>query len=221
MRLCATLFSPAVMLVLPVLQEEDANFIYLALEVCVASLADFIEAAEEEARSSQHRLLMQQQQQQRQQQQEENGSSNSKPKKKRRNKRHKKHNSNTNITTTTSTTPGGDEERSDAAGEADEDEVEEEMTVVSADCDSKIEDGYDSSSSSSSNSYGYSARRKALGLSLVSMDPHAVLHHMLSGLAHLHSLNIVHRDLKPANILLTKQCKFGALACCGDASVLR
>ena len=36
-----------------------------------------------------------------------------------------------------------------------------------------------------------------------------ILHSMMTGLAHLHSLNIVHRDLKPANILLTKgnRCK--------------
>jgi hypothetical protein len=34
-----------------------------------------------------------------------------------------------------------------------------------------------------------------------------ILHHMVSGLAHLHSLNIVHRDLKPQNVLLTKTHK--------------
>ena len=36
-----------------------------------------------------------------------------------------------------------------------------------------------------------------------------ILHSMMTGLAHLHSLNIVHRDLKPANILLTtgNRCK--------------
>ena len=36
-----------------------------------------------------------------------------------------------------------------------------------------------------------------------------ILHSMMTGLAHLHSLNIVHRDLKPANILLTRgnRCK--------------
>ncbi|XP_036135664.1 serine/threonine-protein kinase/endoribonuclease IRE2 [Molossus molossus] len=35
------------------------------------------------------------------------------------------------------------------------------------------------------------------------LEPDTALRHLLSGLAHLHSLHIVHRDLKPANVLIT------------------
>ncbi|XP_036926500.1 serine/threonine-protein kinase/endoribonuclease IRE2 isoform X5 [Sturnira hondurensis] len=35
------------------------------------------------------------------------------------------------------------------------------------------------------------------------LEPETALQHLMSGLAHLHSLHIVHRDLKPANVLIT------------------
>ncbi|KAM9208610.1 serine/threonine-protein kinase/endoribonuclease IRE2 [Dugong dugon] len=41
-------------------------------------------------------------------------------------------------------------------------------------------------------------------LDLWGLEPKAVLHQLMSGLAHLHSLHIVHRDLKPGNILITE-----------------
>uniref|UniRef100_G1PJZ9 non-specific serine/threonine protein kinase n=1 Tax=Myotis lucifugus TaxID=59463 RepID=G1PJZ9_MYOLU len=35
------------------------------------------------------------------------------------------------------------------------------------------------------------------------LEPETALQHLMSGLAHLHSLHIVHRDLKPTNVLIT------------------
>ncbi|XP_015419510.1 PREDICTED: serine/threonine-protein kinase/endoribonuclease IRE2 isoform X4 [Myotis davidii] len=35
------------------------------------------------------------------------------------------------------------------------------------------------------------------------LEPGTALQHLMSGLAHLHSLHIVHRDLKPTNVLIT------------------